>query len=86
YKLASYVHKYVKAATGFTDRGLKQRCRRLKNGLAVLSNNNGPATLTEIGFISNPSEAKKMNKNISAYGKAVYDAVIYSTSQYPTKR
>lgn len=86
YKLASYTHKYIKAATGFTNRGLKKRCSRLGNGLAVLSHNNGPATLTEIGFISNPSEAKKMNKNLSSYGKAVYDSVVYTASQYPTHR
>lgn len=86
YKLAFYTHKYVKAATGFTNRGLKKRCSRLGNGLAVLSHNNGPATLTEIGFISNPSEAKKMNRNLDSYGKAIYDSVLYSVSQCPTGR
>lgn len=86
YNLASYVHKYVQASTGFSNRGLKQRCTRLKNGLAVLNNNNGPATLTEIGFISNPSEAKKMASHLSNYGKAVYDSVVYSSAQYPTNR
>ena len=86
YQLASYTHKYVKAATGFTNRGLKKRCSRLGNGLAVLSHNNGPATLTEIGFISNPSEAKKMNQNLASYGKAIYESVLYSSSQRPTGR
>lgn len=84
--LASYVQNYVQASTGFSNRGLKQRCTRLKNGLAVLNNNNGPATLTEIGFISNPTEAKKMASHLSDYGKAVYDSVIYSSTKYPTKR
>ncbi|MDO4555358.1 MAG: N-acetylmuramoyl-L-alanine amidase [Lachnospiraceae bacterium] len=86
YQLASYVHKYIQASTGFSDRGLKQRCTRLSNGLAVLNNNNGPATLTEIGFISNASEAKKMAANLTSYGKALYNAVVYTTSKYPTKR
>lgn len=76
YQLAKIVQTKVKAATGFKDRGLKKRCTRLKNGLAVLNHNDGPATLTEIGFISNASEAKKMAKNLNSYGKAVYDAIV----------
>jgi N-acetylmuramoyl-L-alanine amidase len=86
YKLATYVQKYVQASTGFSDRGIKERCTRLSNGLAVLNNNNGPATLTEIGFISNSSEAKTMAANLSDYGKAVYDAIVYVSNQYPTNR
>lgn len=86
YKLASYTQKYVLAATGFKNRGLKKRCYRLGNGLAVLSHNNRAATLTEIGFISNPSEAKKMNQKLSSYGKAIYDAVIAASSDYKTNR
>jgi N-acetylmuramoyl-L-alanine amidase len=66
----------VQAATGFSNRGLKQRCTRLGNGLAVLNHNDGPATLTEIGFISNASEAKKMAANLKTYGKAVYQAIV----------
>lgn len=75
-ELATVVQSKVRAATGFKNRGLKQRCTRLKNGLAVLNNNDGPATLTEIGFISNPTEAKKMASNLSTYGKAVYNAIV----------
>lgn len=86
YKLASYTQKYVLAATGFKNRGLKKRCYRLGNGLAVLSHNNRAATLTEIGFISNRSEAKKMNQKLSSYGKAIYDAVIAASSDYKTNR
>lgn len=86
YKLTAQVQKNLLASTGFKDRGLKERCTRLGNGLAVLNHNNGPATLTEIGFISNPAEAKSMASHLGAYGKAVYDAVISATSNYPTKR
>jgi N-acetylmuramoyl-L-alanine amidase len=86
YKLATYVQKYVQASTGFSNRGIKERCTRLSNGLAVLNNNNGPATLTEIGFISNSSEAKTMAANLSDYGKAIYDAIVYASNQYPTNR
>lgn len=76
YQLADYTQKRVLAATGFSNRGLKQRCSRLGNGLAVLNNNNGPATLTEIGFISNKTEAKKMAANLSSYGQAIYQAIV----------
>lgn len=76
YQLADYTQKRVQPATGFSNRGLKQRCSRLGNGLAVLNNNNGPATLTEIGFISNKTEAKKMAANLSSYGQAVYQAIV----------
>lgn len=76
YQLAGYTQKRVQAATGFSNRGLKQRCTRLGNGLAVLNNNNGPATLTEIGFISNKTEAKKMAANLNNYGQAVYRAIV----------
>jgi N-acetylmuramoyl-L-alanine amidase len=75
-QLATIVQKKVQAATGFSNRGLKQRCTRLGNGLAVLNHNDGPATLTEIGFISNASEAKKMAANLKTYGKAVYQAIV----------
>lgn len=75
YQLAKTVQVEVKSSTGFKDRGLKKRSTRLKNGLAVLNHNDGPATLTEIGFISNATEAKTMAKNLNHYGKAVYEAI-----------
>lgn len=86
YQLATITHKYVLASTGLRNRGLKQRCTRLGNGLAVLNNNNGAATLTEIGFISNPTEAKTMAANLSNYGSAVYNAVLNASNAYPTNR
>lgn len=86
YQLAHITQQHVKAATGFADRGLKQRCTRLGNGLAVLNNNNGPATLTEIGFISNHAEAIAMATNLNNYGLAVYNAVVNASISYPTNR
>ena len=44
------------------------------------------STLTEIGFISNKSEAKKMNSNLTNYGKAVYNSTKASFSKNPTGR
>lgn len=81
YNLASYVQQYMRASTGFNNRGLKER-----TGLSVLNRNQVPAALVEVGFISNPTEAKKMAANLNNYGKAVYDAIVYAASQYPTKR
>lgn len=86
YQVASITHKHVLASTGLKNRGLKERCTRLKNGLAVLNYNNGPATLTEIGFISNQTEAKQMAANLKNYGTAIYNAVVEASTTYPTKR
>lgn len=81
YKLASIVQNYIQAATGFKDRGIK-----VDSTLSVLTKNNNPAVLTEVGFISNLSEAQKMAANIDAYGEAIYNAVIKACTDYPTGR
>lgn len=81
YKWSNVIHPYIKSATGFRNRGLVNR-----TGLAVLRNTKTASTLTEIGFISNKSEAKKMNSNLSNYGKAVYNSVVASFNKYPSKR
>ena len=56
YSWSATIHPYIRSATGFTNRGLVNR-----TGLAVLRHTKTSSTLTEIGFISNKSEAKKMN-------------------------
>lgn len=81
YKWSAAIHPYIRSATGFKNRGLVNR-----TGLAVLRHTKTASTLTEIGFISNKSEAKKMNSNLSNYGKAVYNSVTASFNQYPSKR
>lgn len=81
YKWSDKVHDYVRPATGFTNRGLKNR-----TGLAVLRNTKTASSLTEIGFISNKTEAKKMKSNTGTYGKAVYNSIVNSFSTYPSKR
>lgn len=45
-----------------------------------------PATLIEIGFISNAGEAAMMNNNIDAVGQAVYDGVTKLFNEYPPVR
>ena len=81
YKWSSTIHPYIRSATGFSNRGLVNR-----TGLAVLRHTKTASTLTEIGFISNKSEAKKMNSNLTNYGKAVYNSTKASFSKNPTNR
>lgn len=75
-ELATTMHKYALAATGFRDRGLKQRSVRLKNNLYVLENTKMPACLIEYGFISNPTECKTMAANTTRYGEALYNGIV----------
>lgn len=81
YKWSSTVHPYIRSATGFTNRGLVDR-----TGLYVLRHSKTASTLTEIGFVSNKTEAKKMNANLNNYGKAVYNSTKASLNKNPTKR
>ena len=81
YKWSATIHPYIRSATGFTNRGLVDR-----TGLYVLRHSKTASTLTEIGFVSNKSEAKKMNANLSKYGKAVYNSTKASLNKNPTKR
>ena len=81
YKWSATIHPYIRSATGFTNRGLVDR-----TGLYVLRHSKTASTLTEIGFVSNKSESKKMNANLNKYGKAVYNSTKASLNKNPTKR
>lgn len=72
-KLAEKVQKNMVAATGWKDRGVKER-----PGLTVLKKTKMPAILCEIGFISNDEQAvslfmPQMQDNIA---RAIADGVI----------
>ena len=69
--LAKAMQSAAVAATGFTNRGLVDR-----PNLYVLKHTNMPACLIEYGFISNRKESARMKANTSAYGKALYKAVV----------
>lgn len=69
--LATAMQSATVAATGFTNRGLVDR-----PNLYVLKHTNMPACLIEYGFISNKTEAARMKANTTAYGKALYKAVV----------
>jgi len=71
FQLATCMQSYAKNATGFYNRGLKNR-----PNLQVLKYTNMPACLIEYGFLSNKAEAKKMNANLANYGAALYKGVV----------
>lgn len=65
------------STTKFRNRGLQARVPGT-NGVAVLTYTNMAASLGEVGFITNKTEATYMNKNTQSVGKAFYDGVIQS--------
>ena len=62
------------AATGFPKRGMFVR-----PGLYVLKKTNMPATLVEIGFISNPGEAAVMRDNPGLFARGIYNGIVEFT-------
>ncbi|WP_296903168.1 N-acetylmuramoyl-L-alanine amidase [Megasphaera sp.] len=57
YGLANYIHLQNMKATNFPDRGVKTA------NFYVLLHTNMPATLLELGFISNPGEERALNSD-----------------------
>jgi len=53
-RLAANIQREVLKSSGAISRGVKRR------GFYVLKNNNRPAVLCELGFVSNPSENRKI--------------------------
>ena len=69
--LAEDVLQGVVDASGFPNRGVKQR-----PGLYVLRKTNMPAILVELGFISNPQEASLMASNPSLFARGIYNGIL----------
>lgn len=71
-KLATYIQKRLVAAWGLSDRGVKI------GDLYVLRENNMPATLLELGFITNKGDAYKLNSSEYQYraAKAIYLGIL----------
>lgn len=61
-------------ATGFPKRGMFVR-----PGLYVLKKTNMPATLVEIGFISNSEEAALMRSNPGLFARGIYNGIVEFT-------
>lgn len=74
---AGIVQTPLVSATKFRNRGLQARVPGT-NGVAVLTYTNMAASLGEVGFISNKTEATYMNNNTSSIGKAFYKGIINS--------
>ena len=56
--------------TGLRDRGVKAR-----PGLYVLRRTQMPATLVELGFITNPGDAALMNENPQLFARGIYQGI-----------
>ncbi|MDD4370906.1 MAG: N-acetylmuramoyl-L-alanine amidase [Anaerostipes sp.] len=75
--LATIVQSKLQSTTKFTNRGLQQRIPG-KNGVAVLTYSKMSASLGEVGFITNKTEATYMKNNTAAIGKAFYNGILSS--------
>ncbi|ERI07523.1 N-acetylmuramoyl-L-alanine amidase family protein [Aneurinibacillus aneurinilyticus] len=71
---ASTIHKHLVQATGFPDRKIKQA------NFQVIKYTKMPAILIEVGFISNPAEAKEMLT--PEFQQRVADAVYAGLKEY----
>lgn len=69
--LAENVLQGVVEASGFPNRGVKQR-----PGLYVLRNTNMPAILVELGFITNLQEANLMANNPGLFARGIYNGIL----------
>lgn len=74
YRLARNIHSRLDARTSCPDRGVKRR------GFTVLANTRGAAALVECGFVSCPSERRKLTS--ASYqrriAKAIADGIVAS--------
>ena len=70
-QLASDILLRLTEATGYQNRGVFARPT-----LYVLRKTRMPATLVEIGYISNPTEARFMNDNSMLYARGIYNGIL----------
>ncbi len=71
YNLAEDILSRMTDATGLSNRGVFVR-----NGLYVLRKTSMPATLVELGFITNPSDAALMNNNPNLFATGIYQGIL----------
>lgn len=71
YALGTAIVKNLTEATGLRDRGVFAR-----PGLYVLRKTAMPATLIELGFITNPSDAALMNNDPGLFARGVYNGIL----------
>lgn len=71
FRLGEDLMSSLSNATGLQNRGTKVR-----PGLYVLRRTAMPAVLTEIGFITNPSDAALMNNNPELFAQGLYNGIL----------
>lgn len=71
YGLASEICRYLSIQTGIPNRGVFAR-----PSLYVLRRTAMPATLIEMGFITNPGDASLMVNNPDAFARGIYNGIL----------
>ena len=71
YRLGSDILTGMTNATGLRNRGMKVR-----PSLYVLRRTAMPAVLLELGFITNPRDAKLMNENPGLFARGIYNGIL----------
>ncbi len=72
--LAGDILEQLQGSTGLSNRGVKVR-----PGLYVLRKTNMPAILVELGFITNPRDARLMNTQPELFAKGIYQGIVAYT-------
>ena len=70
-ELATDIVRSLSEATGLRDRGVFAR-----PSLYVLRRTAMPATLVEMGFITNPGDAALMNENPQLFARGIYNGIL----------
>ena len=70
YPIAEALLVGVTEATGFRNRGVK-----LRPGLYVLRRTPMPAVVLELGFITNPRDARLMSQNPELFARGIYEGI-----------
>ena len=70
YRIAEVILKDLTEAVGFQNRGVK-----LRPGLYVLRRTPMPAVVLELGFITNPREARYMYENPALFARGIYNGL-----------
>ena len=61
----------LSASTGLSNRGMKVR-----SGLYVLRKTTMPSVLVELGFITNPNDARLMSQQPELFAQGIYDGIL----------
>jgi len=71
YVFAEYILNSIVERLDMNDRGVK-----IRPSLYVLRRTRMPATLIELGFITNPSDARKLRENPQGFANAMYQGIL----------